>query len=358
MAESSGGGGVSNQLASLVPSFDPATDDLITYQQKVELVLAAWPKNRITELVTRLILNTKGSAFAKLQLKHSELLTGDEAAVHKLVEVLGGQWGRVALEHQYHDAEQAIFHCQQRQDESNDSYLARADVQWSKLLARKLTLSDLQAYIMLRGSLLTSEEKKKVALDSESSGALTVKKVSEAIRLLGATFFQDITGAKKGPRTKIYDSANLAWGPDHEGDDGDATLFAQEDGATEEDYLEFLLNEGDSDALLIADFEAAASETIQEDAELATALTAYQQARHKLSEKFRNRGFFPSRPFQGGKGRTFGGKGQQKGKAPSSSSSTSWQNRPRRSLQDRPSVHSETSPEVRHLVLWLPQPQP
>ena len=42
---SSNGMGVSNQLASLVPTFDPAKDDMVMYQQRVELVLAAWPES-------------------------------------------------------------------------------------------------------------------------------------------------------------------------------------------------------------------------------------------------------------------------------------------------------------------------
>ena len=70
--------GVSNQLASLVPTFNPASDDLTMYRQKVELVLAAWPKGRITELVTRLIFNCEGTAFQKLQLNHDKLLENDE----------------------------------------------------------------------------------------------------------------------------------------------------------------------------------------------------------------------------------------------------------------------------------------
>ena len=69
-SETGGGNGVSNQLATLVPSFDPGVDDVLVYQQKVELVYAAWPKNRTTELVTRLILGCKGSAFQKLQIHH------------------------------------------------------------------------------------------------------------------------------------------------------------------------------------------------------------------------------------------------------------------------------------------------
>ena len=67
MSEASGSteslGGISNQLATLVPSFDPSRDDLQVYQQKVQLVLSVWPTNRISELVTRLILNTTGSAL-------------------------------------------------------------------------------------------------------------------------------------------------------------------------------------------------------------------------------------------------------------------------------------------------------
>ena len=36
-------GTVPNQLAILVPSFDPSKDDLQVYTQKVELLLTAWP---------------------------------------------------------------------------------------------------------------------------------------------------------------------------------------------------------------------------------------------------------------------------------------------------------------------------
>ena len=185
--EASNGTGVNNQLASLVPTFDPAVDDLLIYQQKVQLVTAAWPKTKLTELATRLILGRTGTAFQKLQIHQSELLTGDEAAIQKLIEYLGGQWGKIALERQYEDAEQALFHTMQRPDEANDSYLARADILWSRLLSRKMTISDLHAYV-LPGSLLSSEEKKKVILDSERSGTLTMTKVHEVIRIPGASF--------------------------------------------------------------------------------------------------------------------------------------------------------------------------
>ena len=322
--------GVSNQLSSLVPTFDPGVDDLLVYQQKVELVYAAWPKGRVTELVTRLILGCKGSAFAKLQLHQGELLDGTEKSVHRVVELLGGQWGKIPLEQQYQDAEKALFETSQKTDETNDSYLARSDVMWSRLLARKMSLEDLQAYIMLRGSLLTSDEKKKVILDSEVDGKLTVKRVTHAIRTLGASFFMDMTNQKKVNRTKIYDQTALHTETAGDTDEIEPICNAQDE-LTEEEFIEQLMEQGDSDALLVGDFELAAQDTIQEDQSLAIALTSYQQARHRLSERFRNRGFFPSKPFPGGaKGKFSSGKGFNKGKGLSN-----WNSRPKKTLQER-----------------------
>ena len=51
---------VPNQIASLVPTFDPSKDDLLTYTRKVELLVGMWPDGRWTELASRLIL---GSLF-------------------------------------------------------------------------------------------------------------------------------------------------------------------------------------------------------------------------------------------------------------------------------------------------------
>ena len=68
---------------------------------------------------------------------------------------------------------------------------------------------------------------------------------------------------------------------------------------------------------------------LQDDANLATAYSAYQEARARLSEKFRNRGFWPSSRGSNnatkGKGSSFNQRGSSKGKRV----------QPRRSLQDR-----------------------
>eukprot|EP00435_Cladocopium_sp_Y103_P042518 s19_g11.t1 len=302
-------------MAMLVPSFDPAKDDLEQYTQKVELLSEIWPQSKMNELIARLILNTSGSAFQKLQLNKAKLMTGDKSGTQLLVTTLGGQWGKVNLEKTYEIVEKALFKCVQRQDESNDSFLARCDVVWSELKSKKIDLDQVHAYIVLRGSLLNSEDKKRVILESESAstGVLTIEKVSQSVRMLGTSFFNDMIGVKKS-KGKIYDQQILMTEDTSEDVSEGSAFVADETG--EDDFFEQLLHEEDEDALLIADYESAAADALQSDEDLASAFTSYSEARKRLSDRFKNRGFWP---ISGGKGKTksFGkGKGRSFGRGP------------------------------------------
>lgn len=151
-------GGISSQLAFLVPSFDPSKDDLQLYQQKVQLVLSMSPPNKILELTTRLVLNTTGSAFSKLQLHQSDICVNEEKGVKRIVELLGGHWGKTSLEK---DATMQSVHCTSAinfKDESHYSFLARANILWTKLKTQNLKIEDLQAYVMLRGALISGDD--------------------------------------------------------------------------------------------------------------------------------------------------------------------------------------------------------
>ena len=297
---------VPNQLTSLVPQFDPAQHDLEQYTQKVELLTEIWPQGKIDELITRLILGTSGAAFQKLQLQRSTLLTGDKSGVEKLVAILGGHWGKISLERKYEKFEKAVFRCVQRADESNDSFLARADILWSELLASQVTLEELQAYIVLRGSQLSADDKKRVILESESSKehALDMTKVTSSVRMLGSGFFHDVTGIKKA-KGKIYDAHTMYT---EEYDEPETALVTEE--WDEESWIEQLAADGDEDAVLICEYESAMQDTLQEDESLATTLNAYTDARRRLNDRFKNRGFWPT---SGAKGKSKGTKGKGKG---------------------------------------------
>ena len=304
-----------------MPTFD---------SQKVNLLLNAWPENKYTELATRLILGCTGSAFNKLQIHQSEVTKNEKKSIQKIIELLGGQWGQINLERRYEYAERALFRCVQKQDETADSYLARADVMWSELLSKGIALKDIQAYITLRGSQLSPEDKKRVLMDVDaaSSGQLTIEKVSSAIRMLGAGFFHEITGGKR-TKGKTYDqSVLLAEGNDNE--DVSATFNVEgETGEMDDEMFDTLVQDsavdGDEDANIIQDFESAAADLVQSDPDLASAYTVYTEARRRLSEKFRSRGFWP---ISKGKSRSFG-KGVIKGKFNKGHSSA------RKSLQQR-----------------------
>ena len=171
------------------------------------------------------------------------------------------------MEKRYFDAERALFQCNQQSDESHDSYLARADVLGSKPKSQKLQIDDLQAYITLRGAQLSSEDKKRIILDSDASleGSLTIGRVQEAVRMLGTSFFHEMTGqGKKSSKSKVHDAFTLlADDPEGSGETDDQVHLSQHDERTEEDMLEVLLAEGDDDAVFIADYETAASEVLQ-----------------------------------------------------------------------------------------------
>ena len=154
--------------------------------------------------------------------------------------------------------------------------------------------------------------------DAANSGNLSMAAVAAAIRTLGAGFFQEMLGAKnQSSKQKIYDAkAFVAEQPtDEEMEMGDAMVSEE---VLTGDFIEALQADGDEDAVLVAQFENATMDAVQEDEELASCYTAYQEARRRLQERFRHRGFWPS--TKGGKGKGSQGKGkgfQQSGKGQS-----------------------------------------
>ena len=143
------------------------------------------------------------------------------------------------------------------------------------------------------------------------SGQLSMDKVNQSVRMLGSGFFHEMIGVKKS-KGKIYDAANVTF-EEPEDSTWESTAFVSEE-FSEEDLIDALAQEGDEDALFVSEYELAMADTVQDDSELATALTAYTDARRRLSERFRNRGFWPVNS-QKGKGKGFKGKfkGAQKG---------------------------------------------
>ena len=143
--------------------------------------------------------------------------------------------------------------------------------------------------------------------------------MQEAVRMLGTSFFHEMTGqGKKQGKSKVYDAATLVVEDSSAVDDNQEHAYSvQQDEWAEEDLIEVLIAEGDDDAIFVADYEAAASEILQADDDLSTAYSSYLEARRKLSEKVKSRGFWPL-----GKGKGRFSKGRGKGKSVWSSRKT------------------------------------
>eukprot|EP00435_Cladocopium_sp_Y103_P033655 s328_g8.t1 len=306
-AASSGLTGIGSQLPwHLIPAFEPGETDLTDYGKRLEFLAGIWPAEHLSQLAPRAALQCKGSAFQKvLRLKPEQLKVNSVEGVKLLVTTLGGVWGKTTLEDKYGKFEKAIYGVSQRPDEANESYLARHDILFEDLIAQDASYEDMRAYILLRNSALSAEDKKRVIV--EAQGNLKYATVTAAIRMLGAKFFHEVQGQQKNFKSKTYDVNYVQENEDeiYMSEEQHYTNV-MEQGDLPEFLLDQMLNEGDEDALVVAQFEDALIDTIQNDGEMTAFMNTYVEARRRLTEKTKSRGFWPVR----GKGAGRKGKGK------------------------------------------------
>ena len=109
--------------------------------------------------------------------------------------------------------------------------------------------------------------------------------------MIGSGFFQDMVGFKKEKGLKTYDHTAFTLEEQSENMDTKNETFWVQDDFLDDSTLESLAAEDDDDAALVLQFEDAVAETVQNDAELCAFYSSYQEARKRLSEKVRFRGF-------------------------------------------------------------------
>ena len=148
---------------------------------------------------------------------------------------------------------------------------------------------------MLRQSNLSSEDKRRVIAMADG---YEPSKVENAMRSLAAR----VLGGHEGNKTKVY--------PVNFVDDEAEEIFHMQDEEMDEDQaLAYLLEEGDESAQMVAEFEDQVIQVCQDSPELSMAFSAYQDARARIRDKARNRGFWPVRTSMKGKGKAKKGKG-------------------------------------------------
>ena len=301
-----------------IPRFVPGTTDVSEYVRKLEFLAAMWPQEHLALLAPRAALLCEGTAFKKIALlSPDKLKTSDLSGIQLLVTTLGGAWGQTALEKSYDSFEKAIYGTVQKPDETHDSYLARHDVHFEELKAQGTTLDQIRAYVLLRQSQLSAEDRKRIVV--EQGGKLEYSKVVPAIRLLGSRVFSDLQGQRGAMRNKVYDANVLEENPADEPDrQPAASAFVAPSEEQEVDldpeFMETMMAAEDADALQVQGFEEELESFFQETPELQEALVSYLEARSRLLAKRRNRGFWPPSATSGGKAKGRFGKGKGRGK--------------------------------------------
>ena len=312
------GGGSASQLPwQSIPRFQPGVSNVQEYSQKLKFLAQMWPKEHLPLLAPRAAMMVEGSAFKLVaSLDPKKLKSSDDSGVQLLVETIGGNWGATDFEERYEYFERSLYGTIQKPDESHDSYLSRMEANFNELIQRQTSLEEVRAYVLLRQSSLSAEDKKKILL--EHGGKLSYRQVVSSYRLLGSKFFQEVQSGRPAQKTKVYD-VNFVEEPDSSGPTMDppekVIMLTQEDHDPELDteFLEAMVAMEDQDALTISAFESELEEFLQDTPELFEAFVSYQEARQKLLDKKRNRGFWPPRGGKKGfKGRGKGGKGHRR----------------------------------------------
>ena len=154
----------------LIPQFVPGETDLADYTRRLEFLAGIWPPEHLSQLAPRAALQCQGSAFQKIvRLKPEQLKTNSIDGVKLIVATIGGVWGKTTLEDKYEKFERAIYGTIQKTDETNESYMARHEILFEDMIAQGASLADMRAYILLRNSTLSSEDKKRVVIEADGN---------------------------------------------------------------------------------------------------------------------------------------------------------------------------------------------
>ena len=153
----SGNEGGANNFWSLLPSFDPVTDNVKEYIDKVKFLEKVVPTKDKSMLAPRLALLCQGTAWAQVRAMDASKLSDPNVGVKHLLAALAG-WEESAEMKTFDLFERAVYKTTQRSDESTMSYVNRLQVAFAEL--GDVSIKQFQAFLLLRQSAIGVEDKK------------------------------------------------------------------------------------------------------------------------------------------------------------------------------------------------------
>ena len=248
------------------------------------------------------------------QIKPEDLTSADHGVKH-LLKALSA-WEESAELRTFELFEKALYKTIQKSDESTQSFVNRLDVAFEEVGA-KTTLKTVVAFVLLKQSSLNHEDKKKIL--TMTGGNFDKDSIANAMRSLSTSVLSGSGMEKK----KVYPTNYVDDGQDIENEqhfaDQNALAMQAEEEDLSQETLEQMALAGDADAMTVQAFERELTNLFQEVPDLHSALLSYQEARGRITDRKRNRGFWPVRSPSGGKSgkglNAAGSKGFRKGQS-------------------------------------------
>eukprot|EP00435_Cladocopium_sp_Y103_P023238 s1363_g5.t1 len=249
----------------------------------------------------------KGTAWSQVRQLDPEKLVNAETGVEYLLQALSS-WEETTELKTFELFEKAMYKVVQKADEATNSFTLRLQAAFHDL-GSKVTVQEMQAFILLRQSCLSSEDKKRVL--AMAGGELSLTKIEAAMRTLSTKVLFGSGDVKK----KIYSTNYVDSHEESHANDDDAVphstyhVSVDEEDVLNAEVVDSLAVAGDEDALMVQQFERDFEDMLQDIPELQHALVSYQEARQRIQDRRRSRGFWPSKS----KGKSFGRGGGRKG---------------------------------------------
>ena len=258
-----------SNLWSILPSFDPEKDDPRELQDKVKFlhgICHVSEKGR-THASPEASDANEGNSLGS-DKAHGDQETDRCRAGNQDPAGAKNTWEEAA-EMQVHDRfEKVLYRTTQRSDELTQSYVNRMGVAFHELLQQ---------------SSLTVEDKKRVS-SMVVGDPMTPESVERAMRQLSTD------------KKRIY-PVNYV-----EEESEEVHTVTEHEQVDEEQAIMYLAEQGDEEAQMIKEFEDQLIEVCQDNQDLAMCYSAYADARAKIRDRLRHRGFWPV-PGQKGRGK-------------------------------------------------------
>ena len=179
------------------------------------------------------------------------------------------------------------------------SYVNRLQVAMDELGAK--SLKEFHAFLLLRQSALSPEDKKRVL--TMTNGDIDTKKIEKSMRTLATSILASGDVKKKVYPTNYVEPEPSFVAMENESNAGwmSPAYYAEEE-EVDQEYVEMLATQGDADALNVVGFEQDLEDIFQNVPDLHNALVSYQEARAKILDRKKSRGFWPA----SGKGKSKG----------------------------------------------------